>query len=72
MTDIVITPARSLDAGAVGNILSVSNDGLNWTAPYPIDDDPEAIPDDEPVSSRTRSPSSLLLSDEKLSLKLRR
>lgn len=30
MTDIVITPARSLDAGAVGNILSVSNDAMPW------------------------------------------
>ncbi|MFK7765202.1 MAG: GNAT family N-acetyltransferase [Roseobacter sp.] len=30
MIDHTITPARSLDAGAVGNILSVSNDLLPW------------------------------------------
>ena len=30
MTDVIITPARSLDAGAVGNILSVSNDEMPW------------------------------------------
>jgi GNAT superfamily N-acetyltransferase len=30
MIDITITPARSLDAGAVGHILSVSNDLMPW------------------------------------------
>ncbi len=30
MTDITITPARSLDAGAVGHILSLTNDQMPW------------------------------------------
>ena len=30
MIDILITPARTLDAGAVGHILSVSNDMMPW------------------------------------------
>ncbi|MEP0962551.1 MAG: GNAT family N-acetyltransferase [Roseobacter sp.] len=30
MIDFTISPARSLDAGAVGNILSVSNDAMPW------------------------------------------
>jgi GNAT superfamily N-acetyltransferase len=30
MTDVTISPARSLDAGAVGHILSVSNDAMPW------------------------------------------
>lgn len=30
MNDLTITPARSLDAGAVGHILSVSNDAMPW------------------------------------------
>ncbi len=30
MTDVAIMPARSLDAGAVGHILSVSNETMPW------------------------------------------
>lgn len=30
MTDVTISPARSLDAGAVGHILSASNDAMPW------------------------------------------
>lgn len=30
MTDVTIMPARSLDAGAVGHILSVANDAMPW------------------------------------------
>lgn len=30
MNDLTIIPARSLDAGAVGHILSVSNDAMPW------------------------------------------
>src|SRR5210317_596054 len=30
MSKTTITPARSLDAGAVGHILSVSNDAMPW------------------------------------------
>jgi GNAT superfamily N-acetyltransferase len=30
MSEIAITPARSLDAGAVGHILSVSNGAMPW------------------------------------------
>lgn len=30
MTELTIMPARSLDAGAVGHILSVSNDTMPW------------------------------------------
>ena len=30
MTDVAIVPARSLDAGAVGHILSVSNEAMPW------------------------------------------
>ena len=30
MTDVIITSARSLDAGAIGNILSQTNDQMPW------------------------------------------
>ena len=30
MTDVIITSARPLDAGAIGHILSVSNDAMPW------------------------------------------
>lgn len=30
MIDVTISPARSLDAGAIGHILSVSNDAMPW------------------------------------------
>ncbi|WP_300062310.1 GNAT family N-acetyltransferase [uncultured Roseobacter sp.] len=30
MSEIIISPARTLDAGAVGHILSVSNDAMPW------------------------------------------
>lgn len=30
MTDVIITPARPLDAGAIGHILSVSNEAMPW------------------------------------------